>query len=116
MRPEHEDAPFRLRATLFHNLLGKAIVFDEYSQAVKYRKYMISEKNYCPVLYSLDGRRIGKDAVLEKSSGGKPSWADLSYAFGEYVGGEELLFPLKRGKNGYVNSQTMFADCHPTWI
>lgn len=93
MNPEREH----LRATLFYNLLGNAIVFDEYSQAMDYREYMTCQGKYCPLLYSLDGRKIGKDAMLERKRGGEPSLSDLPYSFGEYVSGNEVLFPLEQG-------------------
>lgn len=85
-----------LRSTVFFNLLKDAIVFDEYWQAVSYREYLTKRGIPCPLLYSLDGKQIAKDGVLDPND--RDSISRLDFSFGEYFGGSERLEELRRGK------------------
>lgn len=89
-----------LRSTIFYNLLKNAIVFDDYWQAVEYRKYLTRIHMPCPTLYSLDGRQIGKDGVLDPNE--RNSLQGLDFVFGEYFGGDERINELREGTLSYI--------------
>lgn len=98
-----------LRSSVFYNLLKDAIVFDDYWQAVEYRKYLTKSGVLCPMLYSLDGRQIGKDGVLDPNE--RNSINQLDYIFGEYFGGNAKLLELQERKSslGLLNHLNSFG-------
>lgn len=86
-----------LRSTVFFNSLKDAIVFDEYWQAVDYRKYLIKRGSPAPTLFSMDGRQIGRDGVLDPNA--RESLTNLDYRFGESFQGANRMNELHEGNN-----------------
>jgi hypothetical protein len=83
-----------LRGTVFYDLFKDALVFEDFWQAIDYRKYLTACEASCPVLYALDGRKV--DGTLDPNYSVHSS--RLEYSFGEYFSGRERLEKLQTGK------------------
>ena len=55
----------RLRDSLFFHIFKKALIFDDFGSATAYRQSVVQRGQQPPMLYSVCGRRIGSDGILD---------------------------------------------------
>jgi hypothetical protein len=71
-----------LRDSLFFNIFGNAILFDNFEHGLAYRKYLVKTRQKPPTIYTLSGEKIGSNALMDPSPAArKPS--QLEFVFGE---------------------------------
>ncbi len=78
LEPDYEY----LRDTLFYNIFGNAIMFDNFKDALEYRKTLVKANQRPPTLFTLAGEKISQNAVLDPSGNARlPN--HLEYVYGE---------------------------------
>jgi hypothetical protein len=87
----HVEPGFERIQDILLDELKDAIVFDDYHFAIKYREYLFAEGLPCPLLFTLDGRKLGRAFDPNQVS------ATMDYAFGEYFEGKARLEEIQKG-------------------
>lgn len=84
--PKNEE----LRDTLFYHIFKNSLLFDDLDSGMKYRRTLIKERKRPPAIFTVDGNKIGVDAVLDPKKGKKPD--DLRHIFGMQPAGKSIVF------------------------
>lgn len=84
--PKNEE----LRDTLFYHIFKNSMLFDDLDSGMKYRRTLIKERKRPPAIFTVDGNKIGIDAVLDPKKGKKPD--DLRNILGMQPPGKSMVF------------------------
>ena len=68
-----------LRDTLFWQMFGLTLIFEDFDDAVRYRKVLIKNNKSPPNMYSKDGQQILVDGILDPNAAKR---SNLEYIFG----------------------------------
>jgi hypothetical protein len=87
----HVEPGFECIKDILLDELKDAIVFDDYQFAIKYREYLFDQRLPSPLLFALDGRKLGRTFDPNQVS------ATMDYVFGEYFEGKARLGEIQKG-------------------
>ena len=71
-----------LRDSLFYHIFKRTLLFDDMDTALAFRRSQISQDKQPPKIYTLGGKKVGTDGILDPDAGRRQDNKNLKFVFG----------------------------------
>ena len=71
-----------LRDSLFYHIFKRTLLFDDMDTALAYRRSQISQDKQPPKIYTLAGKKVGTDGILDPGAERRQDSRNLKFVFG----------------------------------